>query len=142
VLKSIATEGGLVKFIALIHSDEEAWEALSDAERDRVYAAYGAFAEEGRKAGVVVGGDELGPVRAATTVRVRDGQTVVSDGPYAETKEALGGFFVLECATLEEAVDWAARIPAAEHGAVEVRQVHVDEEPAEPAAGERVEVAS
>jgi hypothetical protein len=142
VLKSIETEGGLVKFIALIHSDEAAWEALSEAERDRVYAAYGAFAEEGGKAGVVVGGDELGPVRAATTVRVRDGQTVVSDGPYAETKEALGGFFVLECASLEEAVDWAARIPAAEHGAVEVRQVHVDEEPAEPASGERVEVAS
>ena len=131
-----------MKVIALIHADEGAWEALSEEERSAAYDRYRAFSEEGRRAGVVIGGDELGPVRDATTVRVRDGQTVVSDGPYAETKEALGGYYLLECATLEEAVEWAAKIPAAEHGAVEVRQVHVDEDPEDAAAAAQVEVAS
>ena len=131
-----------MKYLALIYSEEGAWEALSESERSRLYAAYRAFAEEGREAGVVIGGDELGPVRDATTVRVRDEQTVVSDGPYAETKEALGGYFLLECASIDEAVEWAARIPGAEHGAVEVRQVHEDEQEQNASATERVEVAS
>lgn len=131
-----------MRFIALIHSDEEAWDALSDAERERLYAGYRTLSEEGGRAGVVVGGSELQPTRSATTVRVRDGRTLVSDGPYAETKEALGGFYVLECASLEEALDWAARIPGAAHGAVEVRQVHVDEEAGEAAGAERAEVTS
>jgi hypothetical protein len=131
-----------VKYLALIYSDEGAWEALSDDERTQFYADYLAFSEAGRKAGVVLGGDELEPVRNATTVRLRDQQTVVSDGPYAETKEALGGYYLLECASLEEAVEWAARIPGAAHGAVEVRQVHVDEDEEPAAADERVEVAS
>lgn len=131
-----------MRYIALIHADEDAWTALDEAERGRVYDAYRAFAEEGRTAGVVLGGEELQPVRSATTVRVRGGQTTVSDGPYAETKEALGGFFVLACGSIEEAVEWAARIPGAAHGAVEVRQVHVDEDAAASASGERVEVAS
>jgi hypothetical protein len=135
-------EGGSVKYLALIYSDEGAWEALSDDERTQFYADYLAFSEAGRKAGVVLGGDELEPVRNATTVRLRDQQTVVSDGPYAETKEALGGYYLLECASLEEAVEWAARIPGAAHGAVEVRQVHVDEDEEPAAADERVEVAS
>jgi hypothetical protein len=130
-----------VKVIALIHADEAAWDALSDDERSAAYDRYRAFSEEGRRAGVVIGGDELAPVRDATTVRVREGQTVVSDGPYAETKEALGGYYLLECPSLEEAVEWAARIPAAAHGAVEVRQVHVDE-PEDAAAPQHAEVAS
>jgi hypothetical protein len=131
-----------VKVIALIHADEAAWDALSDDERSAAYDRYRAFSEEGRRAGVVIGGDELAPVRDATTVRVREGQTVVSDGPYAETKEALGGYYLLECASLDEAVEWAARIPAAEHGAVEVRQVHADDEPEAATAPEHAEVAS
>jgi hypothetical protein len=117
-----------MKFLALIYSEEGGWESLSDEERTAVYAEYGAFASEGREAGVVIGGDELGPTRSATTVRVRDGQTDVTDGPYAETKEALGGYFLLECSSMDEALDWAARIPAAKHGAIEVRPVHVDED--------------
>jgi hypothetical protein len=131
-----------MKYLALIYADEGAWEALSDEERTAFYADYMAFSEEGRKAGVVVGGDELQPVRSATTVRVRDRQTVVSDGPYAETKEALGGYYLLECASMDEAIEWAARIPGAVHGAIEVRQVHVDEEEAAAATTEHVEVAS
>ena len=76
----------------------------------------------------MVGGDELSSTTSATTVRVRDGERLVSDGPYAEVKEALGGYFILECPSFDDALDWAARIPAAEHGAVEVRPVHVDPE--------------
>jgi len=133
-----------MKFLALIYSEEGGWESLTDEERAAVYAEYGAFATEGREAGVVIGGDELGPTRSATTVRVRDGGTDVTDGPYAETKEALGGYFLLECSSLDEALDWAARIPAARHGAVEVRPVHVDEEESSEAvlAEQREGVAS
>ena len=81
-----------------------------------------------RDAGVFVAGNELGPTSSATTVRVRDGKQLVSDGPYAEVKEALGGYYILDCPSFDDALDWAARIPTASHGAVEVRPVHVDEE--------------
>ncbi|MFN0153470.1 MAG: YciI family protein [Gaiella sp.] len=116
-----------MKFLALIHSDADAWEATPEAEKAAVYARYRSFLEEGRAAGIVLGGDELRPPTDATTVRVRGGETLVTDGPYAEVKEALGGYFLLDCADAEEACTWAARIPAAQHGAVEVRAVHVDE---------------
>ena len=115
-----------MQYMALIYADEAAWDALSDEERAEIYARYQALAGDARAAGVMQAGDELGSTRDATTVRVRDGQTLVVDGPYAEAKEALGGYFLFECASIDEAVDWAARIPAAEHGAVEVRPVYVD----------------
>ena len=70
----------------------------------------------------------IGLGASATTVRLREGRQLVTDGPYAESKEALGGYFILDCESLDEALSWAARIPGASHGAVEVRQVHVDEE--------------
>jgi len=112
--------------MALIYADERAWESFSDEDREAAYAQYRAFADDARAAGVMAGGDELGSTRDATTVRVRDGETLVTDGPYAAVKEALGGYFVLECDTVEEAARWAARIPGAGHGAVEVRPVYVD----------------
>jgi len=115
-----------MQYMALIYADENSWSSLSEDERSQVVGRYQALAEEARAAGVMVGGDELGPTRDATTVRVREGQTLVVDGPYAEAKEALGGYFLLECDTMDEALDWAARIPAVEHGAVEVRPVYVD----------------
>lgn len=114
--------------MALIYSDEEQWAALSDDEREAAYARYGALARDAEAAGVMAGGHELGPTRDATTVRVRGDETLVTDGPYAEVKEALGGYFLFECSSIDEAVDWAARIPAAEHGAVELRPVYVDPE--------------
>jgi hypothetical protein len=115
-----------VKFLGMIYGDESVWESFSAEERKAVYDRYRAFGDEGRAAGVVVGGNELAATRDATTVRVRDGETLVTDGPYTEVKEALGGYYVLECDSMEEALDWAARIPAAEHGAVEVRPLYVD----------------
>lgn len=114
--------------MALIYVDEGRWEGLPSEEREGILEQYMAFSREARDAGVMVAGDELAPVRDATTVRVREGGTVVTDGPYAEVKEALGGYFVLECPTIDEAVAWAARIPGAAHGAIEVRPVHVDGE--------------
>lgn len=115
-----------MQVMALIYGDSARWEAMSADEREAVYARYRAFGDEGRAAGVVVGGAELAPSRDATTVRVREVDTLVTDGPYAEVKEALGGYYVLECGSLDEAVEWAARIPGAEHGAVEVRPIYVD----------------
>jgi hypothetical protein len=120
-----------VKVMALIYGEQGRWNSLSEAEREAMYTKYRAFADDARKAGVMVGGDELASTRDATTVRVRDSETLVTDGPYAELKEALGGYFVFECDTMDEAVEYAARIPGAEHGAVEVRPVYVDPEEAQ-----------
>lgn len=115
-----------MEYLALIYSDETAWERFSEAERAAAYEQYGEFARAAGDAGVLVGGEELAPTATATTVRVRDGRQLVTDGPYAEAKEALGGYFVLDCESLDDALAWAARIPGASHGAVELRQVHVD----------------
>jgi hypothetical protein len=112
-----------VKVLALIYGDEEGWEALSDEERDAMYTQHRAFAAvAGAK---LVSGAQLAPTQAATTVRVRDGQTVVTDGPFAETKEQLGGFYVLECANLDDATGLAAQIPS--RGAIELRAAHEED---------------
>jgi hypothetical protein len=117
-----------MEYLALIYADEGAWERMSESERASAYELYAEFSRAAADAGVLVGGDELGPTASATTIRVRESRQLVTDGPYAEVKEALGGYFILDCPTFDEAVEWAARIPAAEHGAVEVRPVHVDQE--------------
>ena len=98
--------------MALIYGDEESWATFSDEEREAAYEQYRAFGREAEAAGVLAGGNELGPRTDATTVRVRDDETLVTDGPYAEVKEALGGYYLLECASMDDALDWAARIPA------------------------------
>ena len=117
-----------MEYLALIYADEQAWDAATDEERAAGYEKYMEFAEAARAAGVLVAGDELASTRLATTVRIREGDQLVTDGPYAEAKEALGGYFILDCPSLDDAVDWAARIPAVETGAVEVRPVYVDPE--------------
>jgi hypothetical protein len=88
-----------------------------------VLKRYGAFTQEVREAGKMVGGDRLQPAAAATTVRIRNGETLTTDGPFAETKEVLGGYYILECENLDEALAYAEKIPAAEHGSVEVRPI-------------------
>ena len=108
-----------MKYMALIYGSEEAWDALSEEEQQRVTERYMALAREP----VTVGGDELQDPDTATTIRVRDGETLTTDGPFAETKEQLGGYYLVDCASLDEALEFAARIPAAERGAVEVRPV-------------------
>ena len=113
-----------MEFLALIHEDKNGWESLSDDQRQAVTQRYMDFSQRDE----VVGGAELQPTDAATTVRVRDGDRMVTDGPYAEVKEALGGLFILECDSIDEACRLAAEIPAAEHGAIEIRPVYVREE--------------
>ena len=117
-----------MQYLALIYADEEAPDALDDEERADVMRGYSEFAAKARAAGVMADGDELAPTDDATTVRVRDAQTLVVDGPYAEVKEALGGYFLFKCDSIEEACEWAAGIPGARTGAVEVRPVHRDPE--------------
>ena len=113
-----------MEFLALIHASENGWSSLSDDERQAVYQRYMEFSERPE----VVGGAELQETTAATTVRVRNGDSVVTDGPYAEVKEALGGFFIIEAGSIDDACRLAAQIPAAEHGAIEVRPIYVREE--------------
>ena len=113
-----------MEFLALIHGSEDGWNELSDDERQAVYQRYMKFSERPE----VVGGAELQETTTATTVRVRNGDSMVTDGPYAEVKEALGGFFILEADSIDDACKLAAEIPAAEHGAIEVRPVFVREE--------------
>ena len=115
-----------MEYLALIYADETVWASMDDGDRGSWYERYRAFASDAEKAGVMAGGNELAPTGDATTVRVRGGETLVTDGPYAEVKEALGGYFLLECESMDEALDWAARIPGALHGAGEVRPVHMD----------------
>lgn len=117
-----------MEYLALIYADEDVWARMSDVEQEAVVEQYREFMAAASAAGVLVDGHELTLTPAATTVRVRDGRPLVTDGPYAEVKEALGGYFILDCPSLDDAVDWAARIPGAEHGAVEVRAVYVDTE--------------
>ena len=113
-----------MEYIALIHGDQEGWERLSDDQRQAILQRYMEFSEKPE----VVGGAELQETTTATTVRVRNGDTMVTDGPYAEVKEALGGLFILEADSIDDACRLAAQIPAAEHGAIEVRPVVVREE--------------
>ena len=112
-----------MEYLALIYQDANGRDSVSDEDVQKMYAAYGAFTEEVQKRGVMRGGAELEPATTATTVRVRNGETMVTDGPFAETKETLGGYYVLECGSLDEAVELAAKIPGAQYGSVEVRPV-------------------
>jgi hypothetical protein len=116
-----------VKVLALIWADERRWEGFSKDEQEAWYEKYREF---GRQAdGKIVDGVELAPTRSATTVRVRGDETIVTDGPFAETREQLGGFYVLDVADLDEATELAARIPGALHGAIELRAAHEEDEP-------------
>jgi hypothetical protein len=113
-----------MQYLALIFGEESRWESLSPEERESEMGEYMALSQ----AAVTTGGNELDSVATATTVRVRNDETLVTDGPFAELKETIGGYYVFECDSIEEACTWAAKIPAARHGAIEVRPVHVDEE--------------
>lgn len=117
-----------MEYLLLIHSDETAWDALSPDQRAQGLAAYGAYTEALRKAGIHRGSNRLRPRDASTVVRVRDGKTQVQNGPFADTREELGGYFLVDVPNLDEAVAWAARCPGASHGTMEVRPVWSREE--------------
>jgi hypothetical protein len=115
-----------MQYLLLIYQQEgSAASAASDTEMASELAGYGAFTRESRERGQFIAGEALEPTSVATSVRIRDGHVVVTDGPFAETKEALGGFYLLECRDLDEAIEMAAKIPAAKRGTIEVRPVWV-----------------
>ena len=116
-----------MQYMLLIYGDPTARESLSDEERGQMLEAYGAFTQELRDSGAMVAGDALDSPQTATTVRVKNDETLTTDGPFAETKEQLGGYYLIEAGSLDEAIEWAAKIPAARYGSVEVRPIVVFE---------------
>jgi hypothetical protein len=116
-----------MQFLCLIYENEALMATRSDEENGKLFQDYMAFTEEVKQAGNLVAGDALQPTDTATTVRVRDGETLLTDGPFAETKEQLGGYYLLECDSLDEAIEKAAKIPSATYGSIEVRPIMVFE---------------
>jgi hypothetical protein len=112
-----------MKYMLLLFASEAAQQAASKTDTDQMHAAYGAYTQAMIKAGVMGGGERLKPSTSATTVRISGGKTKVVNGPYAESKEQLGGYYIVEAPDLDAALSWAARCPAASHGAVEVRPI-------------------
>ena len=106
-----------MQYVALIW---EKWDTDEDVSAEQ-FVRHTAFGQEAGEAGVLRGGSALHPVSAASTVRLRDDEVLMTDGPFVESKEQLSGYYVLECDDLDEAISWAARIPGARHGAIEVR---------------------
>jgi hypothetical protein len=131
-----------VKYLLLLNGAESEWDALGEEAQTAAMADYYSVTEAMKEAGVYLGGEALTPSNTAKTLRIRDGQRMVTDGPFIESKEILGGYYVLECASIEEAIDWAARLPDAKIGSIEVRPVlEMDELMAEGEAA-AVEAAS
>jgi hypothetical protein len=110
-----------MKYMLLIYHDEPSWDAITEAERQQIYVEYRKLRSELESRGQFVTGSQLQPIATATSVRVRDGKELVTDGPFAETHEQLGGYFLVEAKDLDEATSIAARIPSARTGTIEVR---------------------
>jgi hypothetical protein len=112
-----------MQYMLLIYGDEGARASATKEQMGQMYAAYGAYTEAMKKAGVYQSGNPLQGSATATTVRAPDGKTKVLNGPYAESKEQLGGYYLIEASDLDSALSWAARCPGAQFGAIEVRPV-------------------
>ena len=112
-----------MKYLCLIYDDESRWATMSKEEADAMMGEYFAFTEGIRKSGQYLAGEALKPVQTATSVRVRNGRTSTTDGPFAETKEQLGGFYMIDARDLNEAIQIASRIPSAKIGSIEVRPI-------------------
>ena len=110
-----------MQYMLLIHSEENGWSKLTKAEQEQGLAAYTAYGQALKAAGAYVSADRLQGSSTASTVLVKDGKTKVLNGPYAESKEQLGGFYMIEAKDLDAAIAWAAKCPGAHHGVVEVR---------------------
>ena len=112
-----------MQYMLLIYGDQSSWDTRTEEERGQIFQAYGAFTQELQDSGAMVAGDALEPTDTATTVRVQNDDVLTTDGPFAETKEQLGGFFLIEAKDLDEACAVAARFPPARIGTIEVRPV-------------------
>ena len=113
-----------MEYMILIYADESAWAGLDDQQLKAAYGEYMAYTQDLIKAGVLRAGSELKPVSTATTVKVRGGKVVTTDGPFAETKDQLGGYYLVEVADNDEAIRWASKCPGAKHGTCEVRPLN------------------
>jgi hypothetical protein len=112
-----------MRYVMLIYEREAEWLSMSEEEQGKVFGEYMAFTDSIRKSGNYAGGEALQPTATATTVRVRDGRAKSMDGPFAETKEQLGGLYIIDAKDLDEAMAIAGRIPGAKYGSIEVRPV-------------------
>src|ERR1700691_2955283 len=112
-----------MQYLLLIYGNEAGTQSASKADMEQMMAAYGAYTQAMKTAGVMVGSNRLKPSGSASTVRIADGKTKVLDGPYAETKEQLGGYYLIEVPDLDTALSWAARCPGDSHGTMEVRPI-------------------
>jgi hypothetical protein len=112
-----------MKYMLLIYENEAAEAGLSEQERAEVFQAHMRYAQELGESGLMAGGDPLLPTSSATTVRVRNGKTTTTHGPFAETAEQLGGYYLIQCENLDQALEWAAKIPTASSGSIEVRPI-------------------
>jgi hypothetical protein len=112
-----------MQYLLLIYGNEAGMQSASKADMEQMIAAYGAYTQAMKTAGVMVAADRLKPSTAASTVRIAGGKTKVLDGPYAETKEQLGGYYLIDVPDLDAALSWAARCPGANYGVIEVRPV-------------------
>jgi hypothetical protein len=117
-----------MQYMILIYEDEKQFASLPEAEMNRVFAEYMQYSKDLAAAGVLKGGAALQPIATATTVRVRGGKAATTDGPFAETKEQLGGYYILDVPNLDEAIKWAVKCPGAPTGSIEVRPVGVGTE--------------
>ena len=110
-----------MRYLCLIYAEESVQDRMTQEEQGALFGAYGAFTEELEKSGSMLGGEALQPTATATTVQVRSGNTVTIDGPFAETKEQFGGYYLIECENLDEALAMAKKVPLAGQVSVEVR---------------------
>src|SRR5438067_12853523 len=112
-----------MQYLLLIHDDEAHWGDMPEAERNAIYGEYTQFTEDVQSRGILVGASQLQPSGTATVVHVEDGQTLTTDGPFAETKQVHGGYYLIDVDTLDEALEWAAKLPSARYGHIAVRPI-------------------
>jgi hypothetical protein len=112
-----------MKYLCLIYEDESNWTRMTQEEGAKVSAAYGKYTKDIQASGHMLGGEALQPTQTASTVRVRNGKVSTTDGPFAETKEQLGGYYLIEAKDLNDAIQVASRIPGAATGSIEVRPI-------------------
>ena len=112
-----------MKYLCLIYEDETIWNTTSQVESGKLFGAYGKFTQDIQGSGHLLGGEALQPTQSATTVRLRNGKVSTTDGPFAETKEQLGGYYLIEAKDLNDAIQVASRVPSAANGSIEVRPI-------------------
>ena len=117
-----------MQYMLLIYNPPGDWEALPAEQRHAISNEYFTFTNELQESGKMVAGDALQHISTATSIRVRDGEALTTDGPFAETKEVLGGYYLIDVDTLDEALEWGAKVPGAKYGTIEVRPVVTDYE--------------